>query len=179
MASSCLETSKRQLPHVKRPRPRSWVVLSGLGVSDLEEFLVVHEKCKSVYSKGHCPRTAKYEISFHVFLAKKTGNPILVMMLDFVNSLMADCKTALRPGREFSRKVLEAHDRIVEAIKAGDGEAAAAHMLAHVSNVEAELEALKIRRAEHPIETPYGMSCAQETKPAQNTVPPAPFDPII
>lgn len=114
---------------------------------DIEEFEAIHEKYRTIYAKGFCPRAARYEINFHIFLAKKTENPVLVMMLDFVNSIVSDFRTTLRPSLDFSRKVFEAHERIVLAIKARDGEAAARHMREHVREVEEELAALQSGKA--------------------------------
>ena len=110
---------------------------------DMAEFLALHDTCKALYDQGQSLATAKEEVNFHVFLAKQTHNPILVLVLDFVNSLLKDVKANLQPGMEFSRKVLDAHQEIVDAIQARDGEAAARHMLAHIREVESELEAMR------------------------------------
>ena len=58
----------------------------------------------------------KDEIEFHRIIASITGNPILMFILDFVENLLIDTKEILRPGKEFSRKVLRAHKRIYNGL---------------------------------------------------------------
>ena len=62
-----------------------------------------------------------------------------MMILDFVNKLLVEFKFKVKPGPEFSRRVVEAHERVLEALRARDGEAAARAMYDHVAEVEAEL----------------------------------------
>ena len=107
---------------------------------DTQDLLDLHEECQKVYQEDKNLVGAKAEINFHILLARKTGNPILVMILDFVNSLLTDVKHHLKPGRLFSEKVLEAHQHIIDAIVSKDGEAASKAMYNHISQVERELE---------------------------------------
>jgi hypothetical protein len=58
----------------------------------------------------------KYEIEFHRIIGSITGNPILMFILDFVENLLIDTKAILKPGKEFSAKVLRAHKRIFNAL---------------------------------------------------------------
>ncbi len=110
---------------------------------DTRDLLDLHEQCREVYRQDKNLVGAKAEINFHILLAKKTGNPILVMILDFVNSLLTDVKHQLKPGRFFSEKVLGAHQHIIDAIVNKDGEAAARAMYDHITQVEQELEKVK------------------------------------
>lgn len=84
----------------------------------------------------------KDEVNFHVILAKASGNPIMTLILDFVNNLLKDLKAHLKPGLEFSEMVLAAHERILEAIEARDGQAAADKMYEHICEVEEGLKEL-------------------------------------
>ncbi len=83
------------------------------------------------------------EVDFHVRLAKASGNPVMVLILDFVNSLLTDIKGHLKPGPEFSAQVVAAHQRVLDAIVAGDGQAAAEAMNLHTCEVEKGLMELK------------------------------------
>jgi GntR family transcriptional repressor for pyruvate dehydrogenase complex len=83
------------------------------------------------------------EVDFHVRLARASGNPVMVLILDFVNSLLTDIKGHLKPGPEFSGQVVAAHQRVLDAIMAGDGEAAAEAMYLHSCEVEKGLMELK------------------------------------
>lgn len=110
---------------------------------DVEEFRKIHEQCHKVFQQKKNLVGAEAEVSFHVFLAKHSGNPVLVMILDFVNSLLTDIKHHVKPGEEFSRQVLDAHQEVFDAIVNGDGDAAAASMLKHICQVEEELETIR------------------------------------
>jgi len=76
------------------------------------------------------------EVNFHVMLAHTSGNPVMALILDFVNNLLKDLKAHLKPGIDFSEKVLEAHESILEAIAARDGQGAADRMYRHICEVE-------------------------------------------
>jgi GntR family transcriptional regulator, transcriptional repressor for pyruvate dehydrogenase complex len=110
---------------------------------DLKKLEGVHRACQEVLSRGE--NMYKLEIDFHRHLARVSGNPVLVLILDFVNSLLADSKKQIRPGLAFSEEVMAAHQRIVDAIEARDGERAEAEMYRHVCEVEASLEALRVQ----------------------------------
>ncbi len=102
-------------------------------VSRLREL---NELCRRQLEHGQPITGGQGEIDFHMELARASGNEVLVAMLDFVNHFLAELKLALSPGLEFSWRVLENHQRIVEAIAVGDGEAAARLMHEHVCEVE-------------------------------------------
>ncbi len=82
------------------------------------------------------------EVGFHVMLAKASGNPVMILILDFVNNLLTDLKGHLKPGIDFSEKVLAAHECILEAIETRDGQEAADRMYRHICEVEEGLAEL-------------------------------------
>jgi len=109
---------------------------------DLENLKASHEAyVKSLARKK--PDVAA-EVSFHVQLARASGNPVLVLILDFVNSLLTDIKNHLKPGPDFSEQVVAAHQRVLDAIVSGDGRAAAQAMYLHSCEVEKGLMALEL-----------------------------------
>ena len=83
------------------------------------------------------------EIEFHCLIARQTNNPILILILDFVENLLDDFKKILKPDSEFMNRVLSYHDIIYEAILNKDGEKASQEMLNHVLDVEKYLARLK------------------------------------
>ena len=89
-----------------------------------------------------------HEIKFHRILAEASHNPVLILILDFVNSVLTDSKAHLEPGAAFSQQVLSAHERILAAVIARDPERAEAEMRGHVCEVEEALEALRIEKEE-------------------------------
>ncbi len=83
-----------------------------------------------------------YDLRFHRIIAEAGDNPILVLIVDFVESLMADVKSFLKPDAGFSNAVLEAHKRIYKAILNKDGKRASAEMHQHIVEVESSLAML-------------------------------------
>ncbi len=91
----------------------------------------------------------KDEIEFHRIIASIAGNPILMFILDFVENLLIDTKAILKPGKEFSSKVLRAHKRIYNALLERNIEKVHEEMVRHIREVENNLlAAQKERRME-------------------------------
>jgi GntR family transcriptional repressor for pyruvate dehydrogenase complex len=91
----------------------------------------------------------KDEIEFHRIIASITGNPILMFILDFVENLLIDTKGILKPGKEFSNKVLRAHKRIYNGLLEKDIKKVHEEMVRHIQEVEKDLlKANKERRIE-------------------------------
>ncbi len=86
---------------------------------------------------------SRNEINFHRLIAQTTENPILILILDFVEDLLEDFKKMLKPDLAFSKSVLDAHDKIYRAIYDGDPDKASMAMYRHVSDVETHLALLK------------------------------------
>ena len=61
------------------------------------------------------------EIGFHRYLARMTENPILILVMDFIDNILDDIKFQLDPGAEFYHKVAKAHQAILECLKQKDG----------------------------------------------------------
>ena len=108
----------------------------------VQELCDLHEKCEKLYAEKKILLGAKEEIMFHVLLAKHAGNPILWIILDFVNNMLAQTKLEKKPGPDFSRRVIEAHRRILQAILDKKPDLAAKCMLEHLCEVEKDLAAL-------------------------------------
>ena len=81
----------------------------------------------------------KDEIEFHRIIASITGNPILMFILDFVENLLIDTKEILKPGREFSNKVLRAHKRIYNALSERNVKKVREEMVRHIREVDKDL----------------------------------------
>ncbi len=81
----------------------------------------------------------KDEIEFHRIIASITGNPILMFILDFVENLLIDTKAILKPGKEFSNKVLRAHKRIYNALLERNVKKVHEEMVRHIREVEKDL----------------------------------------
>jgi len=60
------------------------------------------------------------EIGFHRYLARMTENPILILVMDFIDNILDDIKSKLNLGVEFYHKVAKAHRAILECLKQKD-----------------------------------------------------------
>ncbi|HSB03954.1 MAG TPA: FadR/GntR family transcriptional regulator [Thermodesulfobacteriota bacterium] len=88
----------------------------------------------------------KNEIEFHRIIGSVTGNPILMFILDFVENLLIDTKEILQPGKEFSKKVLWAHQQIYMALLQKNPKKVREEMVKHVCEVEKDLVTLQKKR---------------------------------
>lgn len=61
------------------------------------------------------------EIGFHRYLARMTENPILILVMDFIDNILNDIKFNLDLGPEFYHKVSKSHRAILECLKQKDG----------------------------------------------------------
>jgi GntR family transcriptional repressor for pyruvate dehydrogenase complex len=89
--------------------------------------------------KGIAFESRKDEIEFHRIIASITGNPILMFILDFVENLLIDTKEILKPGKEFSIKVLRAHKRIYNGLLERNVKKVHEEMVRHIREVEKDL----------------------------------------
>jgi GntR family transcriptional repressor for pyruvate dehydrogenase complex len=110
---------------------------------NFEELRAAHEDCVKAYHANENVIRSETEVRFHVLLGKYAANPFLWVMLDFVNNMLADAKSRLKPGKDFSAKVIAAHRRILEAIEKRDPELAAQAMYDHMCEVEDGLNLLE------------------------------------
>lgn len=83
------------------------------------------------------------EFNFHRLIAEQTHNPLLILILDFVESLLEDFKKLFGADKDFFIQVLDCHERIYQAILDRDAQRASDEMLAHVAEVGDELLKLK------------------------------------
>lgn len=81
-------------------------------------------------------------LGFHRHIAKCCENPLLVLIVDFTESLVADLKVKLKPGADFFQEVEEDHHKIIECLKQKDGDGARREMTHHILRVDAHLARL-------------------------------------
>ena len=110
---------------------------------DLEVLRSLNETARNNLNNHLLEAMSHDEINFHRVIAQNTNNPILILILDFVENLLEDFKKVLKPDLAFSKSVLDAHDKIFDAICKKDPEKASAEMYQHVYDVEQHLARLK------------------------------------
>jgi len=115
-----------------------------LNQDGLEALSDCNQACKEALLLGQS--MSGHEINFHRILAEASHNPVLILILDFVNNVLTDSKTHLQPGAAFSKQVVSAHERILAAMIARDPERAESEMRDHVSEVEEALELLRVKK---------------------------------
>ncbi|MCB2191765.1 MAG: FadR family transcriptional regulator [Deltaproteobacteria bacterium] len=76
---------------------------------------------------------------FHGLLAKATGNPVFVMVLESIMAVHLDFLTRVPAGLETSAKVVKAHELLVEAIENGDRAKAQSLLEDHLTEVRERL----------------------------------------
>ena len=118
------------------------VAAQTISAEDLEKLKHLNELCRRALSKGDTTALRKNEVRFHRTIAKSTQNPILILILDFIENLLEDVKKILKPEVEFSRSVVESHERIYQALNERDPEKASQEMFKDVLKVEAGLAQL-------------------------------------
>ena len=110
---------------------------------DLVELGKLNETARDNLNNNLLEEMSHDEINFHRVIAQNTGNPILILILDFVENLLEDFKKVLKPDLAFSKSVLNAHDKIYQAICDKDPKKASTEMYQHVYDVELHLAKLK------------------------------------
>ena len=108
-----------------------------------ERLLTLNDETRKWIEIRNWEQVTQTEIQFHRLIARQTNNPILILILDFVENLLDDFKKILKPDAHFMNSVLSYHETITQAIIDGDQERAAEEMLNHVLDVEDYLAQLK------------------------------------
>jgi GntR family transcriptional repressor for pyruvate dehydrogenase complex len=106
---------------------------------DLDRLKKLIKESEQAIKNDIAFESRKDEIEFHRIIASITGNPILMFILDFVENLLIDTKGILKPGKEFSNKVLRAHKRIYHALLEKNIKRVREEMVRHIREVEKDL----------------------------------------
>ncbi len=114
-----------------------------ISAEDLQKLGHLNDVAQKNLNKKYLQEMSRNEINFHRLIAQTTENPILILILDFVEDLLEDFKKMLKPDLAFSKSILDAHDKIYRAIYDGDPDKASMAMYRHASDVETHLALLK------------------------------------
>ena len=101
----------------------------------LGKILAIHEEFRNGLEDGKT--SGQVDFKFHRTIAEASGNEIFVMMLEAIHAAIEESMTVAlsltQSGTADRRKrVIEDHQRIVDAISTGDAEGAAAAMRYHL-----------------------------------------------
>jgi GntR family transcriptional repressor for pyruvate dehydrogenase complex len=114
----------------------------GIGADDLARLKRINDDTAGALKNRDWQRATECEVQFHLVIASHCDNPILLVVMSFVEELLADFKRMLAPDEAFMGDVARAHEAIYDALAAGDEDAAAAEMERHVIEVEQALARL-------------------------------------
>lgn len=106
---------------------------------DLRQLAKIIQETRDALQDDRPMNYRDREVSFHLIIANATRNPLLIFLLDYVETLLLDAKKILEPGRDFSQKVLEAHERIYKALAARNVKQAKKAIVSDIKEVEAAL----------------------------------------
>jgi GntR family transcriptional repressor for pyruvate dehydrogenase complex len=79
------------------------------------------------------------EIAFHTKIADQTDNPLVSLLMEFIEDILVDYKQMFQVGIPDLAVILEAHEKIFTAIQDRDPDRAAQEMLEHVNELEENL----------------------------------------
>ena len=115
-------------------------------MSDKEKDLLKNliEQAKKEYADGLTTDAFNSDLMFHCVIANSTKNPLIMLIVDFIESLMADTKSKIQPNKKMLNSIVDAHERIYEAIAKKDPERARKEMCRHITEVEDYM--LKLRK---------------------------------
>ncbi len=74
-------------------------------------------------------------IGFHRYVARFSSNSLVILLMDFIDSLLMDIKLELQIEPKFYRDTHEAHVRIVECLQRRDPHGAREEMIKHILRV--------------------------------------------
>ena len=95
------------------------------------------ELAKEKYNdKDLSPNAFNYDLKFHCVIANSTKNPLLMLIVDFIESLMADAKSLILPNKKMLTSIIDAHGCIYQAIVDKDADRASTEMRQHIIEVE-------------------------------------------
>jgi GntR family transcriptional repressor for pyruvate dehydrogenase complex len=81
----------------------------------------------------------KDEITFHTTIAEQTNNPLIVLLMEFVEDILVYYKKVFHIGIDDLTVILKAHEKIYQAIKDRDGNRSFKEMLDHIEALEESL----------------------------------------
>lgn len=103
---------------------------------DLEDLAqLLHEMSEKVTAK----RLAELDRTFHLSIARATGNPLLVSLLERVGEIVDQSPHELLQSRSEHLATLSEHAAILQALCERDSEAAGAAALAHLESVQQQI----------------------------------------
>jgi len=106
---------------------------------DVKKLGKLNASAKKYIAEDNYKAALADEIAFHTMIAEQTDNPLLVLLMEFVEDILVDYKKVFQVGIDYLKVVLEDHDKIYLAIKDRDGDRASEAMMNHIEELEKSL----------------------------------------
>ena len=117
-----------------------------LSPKDLDVLSQIVAEQKRHLDEGNLAEARRAKIQFHRDLARVTDNPLLILLQDFIETLLEKIKAQLSPDQAFSQHSFECHSRVIEALGRQDAVAARKAMFDDLVSVERDLLKLGAER---------------------------------
>ncbi|MBU1276367.1 MAG: FadR family transcriptional regulator [Proteobacteria bacterium] len=111
--------------------------LTNAGPEDVKKLRANVAQAQKQIKAGRLATEANAQ--FHGLLAKATGNPVFVMVLESIMAVHLDFLTRVPASLETSKKVVKAHEQILGAIEKGDRQLAQSLLESHLTEVRERL----------------------------------------
>lgn len=111
--------------------------LSNAGPEDFKSLRANVALAQKLITAGRLATEANAQ--FHGLLAKATGNPVFVMVLESIMAVHLDFLTRVPASLETSEKVVKAHEQLLQAMEKGDRQLAQSLLEAHLTEVRERL----------------------------------------
>jgi GntR family transcriptional repressor for pyruvate dehydrogenase complex len=113
------------------------VAATSIQNADLERLKNIIDLTRKEYNSDDYSKYAiNNDLEFHCVIANSTKNPLLILIVDFIESLMSDKKTKITMNKEMLASILNAHERIFDALVKRDSDRARTEMSRHIIEVE-------------------------------------------
>jgi DNA-binding FadR family transcriptional regulator len=107
--------------------------------ADLDAVTAAYEACATAARAGDTATAHEFDIKFHAAIAQASHNPLLALMFEVTSPLFKDVRLVTAAMRKEYQRT-RAHQRILEAILARNGEVAAEAGAEHVRQNNAEMQ---------------------------------------
>lgn len=113
--------------------------MSDVEIAHLEGIIM---ETRRVLKNNELDNIRNMEMQFHNYLATFSRNPLLILIQDFIETLLLDVKRELTPPKDFAEEVVRSHEKILGAIKTHDPDKAVHAMHEDICSVDTRLTAL-------------------------------------
>ncbi len=123
--------------------PAAAMAASSMSKEELSALQCLIEQSREKHKSGiFVQDTDNLDLEFHRMIGRSTKNPLLIIVIDVVESLMQDRKKLQTLQEGFSLAILEAHERIYAALCERDAAKAAQEMTIHIEEVQKQLSSM-------------------------------------